>query len=431
MATNNLTGRVAPQGQVTTIVSVPYSWIKSRLNANDEHATTYNGGRDPLNLRYTKNDVLVGLNKDTYSSVGRAQETAIPSLNGLAYDGVNSLFDLQRTMHFVGVNKTDYDPLDPAAPKSGLATIRTGTVDVNYTHPTLPIYPGDKVCWYLPPINAGANSVYQADGKPKSKIPVGLKPLAYDDLQNVETYFATLAASDKNGGVANRTNPFASDISSDQKCAILLKDRISTMAMLIVHTLVKQGHLIPVTPSLSVVLKGRIDAAADDAALTKVINEIYGETKAAEDNTPVRTVVDLINSSNKGGANKVAGAILAAQRQDEGLYRLALLLGVVNLSSSSPNKASAETIKVQSELIHATHPSIKLASSQSHLLQFNLPNLESINKQYKKRALDMQVKYQLEFANYLAAVNRTIIGTSYSYQTPGANHRIDINLGEK
>ena len=428
MATNNLTGRVAPQGQVTTIVSVPYSWIKSRLNANDEPTTAYGGGRDPLNLRYTKNDVLVGLNKDTFSSVGRAQETAIPSLNGLALNSVNSLFDLQRTMHFVGVNKTDYDPLDPAAPKSGLATIRTGTVDVNYTHPTLPIYPGDKVCWYLPPISGGANSVYQADGKPKSKIPVGLKPLAYDDLQHVETYFATLATLDKNGGVASRTNPFASDITSDQKCAILLKDRISTMAMLMVHTLVKQGHLIPVTPSLSVALKGKIIAADDEIKLTAAINNIYGETKPAEDNTPVSTVVDLISKNGVVTAQiKAKCVVLAAQRQDEGLYRLALLLGVINPSET----ASPETIKVQSALIHATHPSIKLASSQSHLLQFNLPNVDSINKQYKKRAVDMQVKYQLEFANYLAAVNRTIIGTSYSYQTPGANHRIDINLGEK
>jgi len=428
MATNNLTGRVAPQGQVTTIVSVPYSHIKGRLNENGSgDVQAYPGGRDPLNLRYTKNDVLVGFNKDTFSSVGRAQETAIPSLNGVVLNGASSLFDLQRTMHFVGVNKTDYDPLDPAAPKSGLATIRTGTVDVSYTHPTLAIYPGDKVCWYLPPMSSALNSVYQADGKPKSKIPVGLKPLAYDDLQHVETYFATLAISDKANGVASRTNPSASDITSDQKCAILLKDRISTMAMVMVHTLVKQGLLIPVTPSLSAALAAKITGVANIADMNTAINVIFGETKPEDNNKPVNTVTDLILKSNLNPAEKTTVTKLAAQRQDEGLYYLAELLGVLN----PEKKPSNETKKVQKELVRATHPSIMLAEAQSGLLQFISKDFENVNKQYKKRAMDMQVKYQLEFANYLAAINRTVIGTSYSYQTPGANHRIDINLGEK
>lgn len=62
------------------------------------------------------------------------------------YAGLEELAD---DMYFVGVSRTDFNPMDPLAPQNGIAVIRKGTSDPFYTG-KVDAYPGDDMVWSPP-----------------------------------------------------------------------------------------------------------------------------------------------------------------------------------------------------------------------------------------------------------------------------------------
>jgi hypothetical protein len=441
-------GLASAQGQVTHRVSVPYSEIKRRQdNATSIAGSSlaYPGGADLLNQRYTKNDLLIGRIGEIVHSAGRPQTTAVPSLNGLSLGEYRSLFDAQRHHQLIGVNKTDYDPADPLAPKSGLAVITNGTATIPYTG-TESAFPGDKLRWRLPPLEEAAQEIPQWEGKPKGKIPVGMSVLNFDDIDQMEhllVYLAMQPASEDGVADVDLRDP---NIDSEKQAAILLKKHAMSSALYIIHGLVKKGLLRIMTPELQASIAGEAGAAMNEAELRNILRvpkagELLTDPldpSKQNDSAAVKPLYQIVQGNTQGGITQAERTTLIKDIEkstDRDLLWLAGVLGVV------PSPAVPQSLPLQNTVLKNLYPNstsynpmMGRPSSGPQLVANYFGDSSFGKKQAKKyqmSARDFQVEYRIVFAELMNSITRTVFATAYSHQVKGANKKIDINLGEK
>lgn len=441
---------MGPQAQVTRIVSIPLEYIErvqdSRRQASPQ---AYPGGQDPMNLHYTKNELLIGFNDEVNATKGM-QETAIPSLNGIEIPTGKTARDIMNKMHFVGVNKTDFNPNSPEAPQSGLAVISQGTIDPPYTALEV-TFPGDKICWYIPELDEQKKlGIPQRRGKPQNKINVYMKRLDFREVKFQENALVNLASMKTGkGGIldADGFSPIDGDFRIDEisqrDAAMLIRDETLQRAMAIIHILVTKGVLQVNTPGLIAEHRNAINnnaaAALDLNAYKKASNlqDFLDLSKQDENDSKKIKPLDHLHASSTSGADAAARAKNATemkQANEASLFWLASTLGLVTNGAVPINdELRKDVILAAYNHVMGFTKSVKSLYALPALMDANRQDANNHNKlrEYRDSLVGIDVTSRAILAQCTHQVTRTVIGTTYSHNIPGPDIFCDLNIGEK
>lgn len=440
-------GVLLNQAMVTKKVSVPYNTIRKR-QSTAETAGTYPFGTDQWNQQYSKGDVLIGKNSEVIRGGGGVpQETALPSLNGLSQGNTANLKDLQREYHFVGINKTDYNPNDETAPMNGLAVVAAGTAEAFWTVDKSP-YPGDKIVWKFASMDP--SKIAQYDGKPKTKIVPDLDVLNFSDVTGLEHLLVGYAMTAKSsssvqdgGGVLDLDDIKEVNSSKNKEVAVLLKNHAVASAMSIIHGLVKKGVLIINTPEVQAAMQEGLTAGALDGKRTALhLAKIDGVNKLDATANELAPFIFKTRGELAHGLGTADGKTLAKEANladEQALMWLSRKLGVLQVSRSNDEiDRSLQRTIVQ----HAyTKSAFEMTGRKSEAPKLPIllksknddDNVAKILAKYEKNLLDFQIKYRVVFAELYNECVRYVIGTAFSTATTAGNggRKVDLLLGDK
>lgn len=118
----------------------------------------YPGGEDPINANVMQYDTAIGMRnvRELDGFDGEPAELAVVGVGGLNWSQYCSQAQMQRDYYWLGIVTTEsrlFNPYDPStmdAIHQGFGFIRAGTHTVANNGPSN-FYPGDRICWRLPP----------------------------------------------------------------------------------------------------------------------------------------------------------------------------------------------------------------------------------------------------------------------------------------